>query len=1028
MRSNSYHCDIYKSGLNFRGVIVLIAVCLGAFCGYSQRIQMPNYLPSSGAASLGEFGDVPTSLYTGRVAVSIPLATLDDGRHTIPVSLEYMGGGIKPDQHPGYVGMGWVLSCGGQITRQMRGNFSDEYTKKPTGWSGSAGFEKSGYYYQEYKKFSNWNNPVALRKEILDRVKREIFVDYECDRFSFNIPGYHGNFYLNENGEWMVQCDREVKVEFNWYDPNSFTMMYNRKEDFGPAEGINFYIGRSHNIKGFTLIGDDGTRYVFGGNKNAIEFAVPVDNQDMAQVMATTWYLTEIRYLDGRKAVFEYSRPKQEFQLQLARFYRDWYEQRQSSKYDGAYGYSLCSTQGSLIFPVYPSRVTLGNQSIGFSFDVLDKNPSGEYDYDTFFNIKYNQLDYDYQSCLRENWDLVGQRPNTFLPMLLNWHGMTNRPAYCTFPTTTVHINWRRLGRLYVHDSQSSRTYKFHYSDSPAQRLTLDSLACGYTLREGEAGIYRFEYIHPDKMPPYLSGMLDKWGYYNGVKTTMNNLDSRPVNPTLAQYGSLSKIVYPTGGYSRFEYEGNNYSKEVDDGRGGVRLNAADALGGGIRIARIYNSTSQSKDDEFLYRSFSYTDGERSSGVLLQPIKCHYEINDAVDAEGKRYRVQFRTSSSVLAFDPNLQGAPVGYSRVTENFPDGTSRVHHFTNYDNGYPDIPASVAVHSHTVYDPYTSLDQEGGLEFLTEEFSRTGKLTRSVSTIYENDRKGMNDSICQLYASSYVMAGSGNSVSVEGSAYTIRTHLMHPVRMVERVFDESGRFCETHTDIGYNKYRLPDTITTSYGGSRMFRTLFCRPEQASRSGTAEQRVPYEKMVYKHCFSPVIERVEQVLANGSAVDMFRERFEYKADNIAVPAEYREGKSVANMRTTGKYYYDSMNNIRMEERADGSFASYVWAGNDYSRLVAIVENFDMDKAYYNSVLGDGKIDDSLYSRLRNIMSEFYGALVTLLYYDNDGKVVRIEDAVGANTYYKYDIAGRVISIGDNSNRIVKLFNYNYKE
>ena len=57
----------------------------------AQVYNVSKYLPSTQAASLGEFGDVPMSLYTGRAQVSIPIITLTDGGHSVPVTLDYIG-------------------------------------------------------------------------------------------------------------------------------------------------------------------------------------------------------------------------------------------------------------------------------------------------------------------------------------------------------------------------------------------------------------------------------------------------------------------------------------------------------------------------------------------------------------------------------------------------------------------------------------------------------------------------------------------------------------------------------------------------------------------------------------------------------------------------------------------------------------------------------------------------------------------------------------------------------------------------
>lgn len=60
-------------------------------------------------------------LYTGLPQITVPVYEFKSGVHSIPVTLSYHGGGVRPDRHPGWVGLGWTLTCGGSITRVVQG-------------------------------------------------------------------------------------------------------------------------------------------------------------------------------------------------------------------------------------------------------------------------------------------------------------------------------------------------------------------------------------------------------------------------------------------------------------------------------------------------------------------------------------------------------------------------------------------------------------------------------------------------------------------------------------------------------------------------------------------------------------------------------------------------------------------------------------------------------------------------------------------------------------------------------------------
>lgn len=141
---------------------LFLQLILVSFTAYSQVPNIQDYLPGTQAASLGEYGDIPLSLFSGRVAVSVPLAEVTDGVHKIPVTLDYSGGGIKVDQYPSSTGLGWVLNVGGCITRQVRGSFPDEYSRRNAKY-GLGDFSTTGYFYHGNYFGSSFNEGKDYR-------------------------------------------------------------------------------------------------------------------------------------------------------------------------------------------------------------------------------------------------------------------------------------------------------------------------------------------------------------------------------------------------------------------------------------------------------------------------------------------------------------------------------------------------------------------------------------------------------------------------------------------------------------------------------------------------------------------------------------------------------------------------------------------------------------------------------------------------------------------------------------------------
>ncbi|RXE73173.1 hypothetical protein ED551_09810 [Muribaculaceae bacterium Isolate-013 (NCI)] len=1000
---------------------IFLAYFAIALTSEAQVPRVSKYLPSMDAASLGEYGDIPMSLYTGRAQVSIPLVTLEDGDHSIPITLDYLGGGIKVEQMPGYMGMGWVLNVPGCITRQVRGKYQDECRPRYEGESYEKG-GKYGYYYidKNVKNFSAWNYRPGMLNQIYDRAKNHSdTLDLEPDRFSFSFPGGHGNFYLNENGQWMVQCNKEVKVEFDWDNPDNFTRIFNRKKDYGDCYNMNFKtppvmtaIARSDNIKGFTLIDDDGTRYTYGKDENAIEFSIPVVNQMNSGVVATAWYLTKIEYIDGKCATFRYKRVEYDFQLQLT----DATEYSSIGNKQAYFGVSSGEYGGSLIFPVYPSSFSFGGCTLSFSFDGTSSNK--------------RQLQPDYYHAFDKN---LGIKHFPVLSDALNDDG--NRFSNSQAIDSLVAV--RPLRRILFGGNKGTYNWEFEYSNNSSQRLTLQKMkAAAYNGHPNEEEcVYTFEYISPERLPQYHTRQFDKWGYYNGFTANIYFPDTRPVNPQLAAYGSLSKIVYPTGGYTRFEYEGNCYSKQVSDDRRILKNNSEDSIGGGIRVKSIFNSPTGKSADEFLYRSFEYSDNGRSTGELLQPVRCHVVNNAVTNQYGDLYTMDSRSLYSVIAFDVNIQAAPVGYSKVKEIFPDGCYRWHYFTNYSTGHKDLPATHNLHSHSVYTPYTSLDQERGLEYLTEDYSAAGKLTAKREVTFGNDRPGLNDSICIVSASSISVPGKYNPYSYCGTAYTIRTHMMRPEKIMETMYDDNGRESVTTTDIDYGLFLLPDAMTVSNGGARKFRTVFSRPyhnDFAAGSGLNEVAA---KMISQHRYSPVLQTVKYTIIGGKSYETERSVQKYADKNSVLPLTTEVSIGGKEAAPGVSYIYDSTNNVIVEKYPDGTSVGLVWAPlyptSHYHALIATIEGDDSDggiEALVRKVMKNGVANSAMYQSLRQCQNveAGNGYLVTILNYDGYGMVSSVESATGNITNFGYDCLGRLVRIGDRFDRVAKLFNYNF--
>lgn len=83
----------------------------GAFYNYNST--------SAHVTDMFRYGEFQTSLFTGRLQVSVPIYKVEDSDFNMDIALHYNAEGFKPRKHSGYVGYNWHLEAGGCITRDF---------------------------------------------------------------------------------------------------------------------------------------------------------------------------------------------------------------------------------------------------------------------------------------------------------------------------------------------------------------------------------------------------------------------------------------------------------------------------------------------------------------------------------------------------------------------------------------------------------------------------------------------------------------------------------------------------------------------------------------------------------------------------------------------------------------------------------------------------------------------------------------------------------------------------------------------
>ena len=155
--------------------------------------DIPQLLPKSPEAyAFQKLDECTANEFTGSANINIPLFTIKDHDLEIPISLTYAGNGIKVQEEASWVGLGWNLNIGGQISFVQAGkldNYTDTY-----GWR-----DYYGPYIKNAGSFDNFRSNIDLStNNVGSKVGARLELnDAERDFYSVNVMGHSFLFVIN---------------------------------------------------------------------------------------------------------------------------------------------------------------------------------------------------------------------------------------------------------------------------------------------------------------------------------------------------------------------------------------------------------------------------------------------------------------------------------------------------------------------------------------------------------------------------------------------------------------------------------------------------------------------------------------------------------------------------------------------------------------------------------------------------------------------------------------------------------------
>ncbi|MDX2247946.1 MAG: hypothetical protein SF052_14265 [Bacteroidia bacterium] len=524
----------------------------------------------------------------------------------------------------------------------------------------------------------------------------------------------------------------------------------------------------------FEITDEKGVKYVFGtslSGEDACEVSSPSGHNNIAAPFVSSWFLTDIISPSGTEAI--------------------------TLKYNSAGGHVTQPSTYEAIYqpiannlfcmlppePIFSSVVTVINKAMKISEITW---PDGRM---TFLrdgnrsDLGTANLDYKLTSVVV--YDRSNQEMKRF------------DLAYSYFNNTASDLKKKRLKLLSVTEKAPNGETKPPFS---------------FTYEESVA------------LPSRSSKQQDHWGFFNGIAYN-DNINSliptisigtqvitgadRTPNFNYTKAGTLTQVTYPTGGYSRYEYELNNY----DGGNAG-----------GLRVKKVttHDGNDPAKD---MIRTFVYENPANpgiSSGKLVRPIPPYHEIitfildDPGTTLPGLTIECAFYklSSNSTYALG-TTQGGTVGYTHVSEIY--GVNGSNGKTEYEFAFiPD------------FDIESSMDWHRGQMLHKTDYARTTtgfrKVNEIINTFNFSGSPFLEHNILSLHVKPHkigIQPFTGPAVSYLGLfdfwESSAQSRWVILTQSIERAYNDNGvDFLEKKVEYTYDNYRHGQPTRTTVWNS--------------------------------------------------------------------------------------------------------------------------------------------------------------------------------------------------------------------
>lgn len=1050
-----------------------------------------------------QYGNFDTNPYTGTVSVSIPIYTYEDPDFKFPISLHYGSNGMVPNRIPGIVGHDWNLNIGGVITRTVRGIPDDEpYNGRMEFWttpfmlaspvlitskvlmaigvSDVYGFTSRpgspqnvyGFAYMHLKEpmpvfsgsgediffptyvfskslteplitlYGKYENPAAAIRGYRTGVNatsseawyqeppKAMFYDTQPDLFHFNVCGYSGDFVMG--------LGKEVKV-FNTNVPAGEISVAFEND---ALDGRNSYFaidGKTRipygGWKRIVIKVGDGTKFIFDNleHNNTLRWQNLNVAESAGSRSRNAWHLSSVDAINGRKIVLVY-------------------DDREESYYK--------------------------NQPLG--------------------GVRYG-LDSEGYSWPERS---IGQ----FIPLLKNVVVDNDSTITLTYERYDNNTKTRLKSIIIKHKSKDLKTASLNYINQFNGKNLFRSFLRSVSV-SGE-GNYQMEYMGIDSSlgvnaPEVGTPNLDHWGYYNsknkylallkynrsGEEVIDERYHQSAPDSTSAKFGMLSKMKWPTGGYTKYTYEANRYDKVVvldtiynDKYRIGeavrdITNKLPSRTVGGLRIKKIENYDKSNVLTGF--KEFRYNIGllckEPFHVAMFEMVaapKTQLSVFNPSDNQQTGYLLSgnIKVSGDIMSSDFNQVGQyHIVYPEVTEINADGSyTRYEYLSFLDSELQSFNSEKrAIQSvyGEVLEPDFFAPNEMPMFYDHGLYNRNARVFQKLmwkSSV--NDLGfGKPKMITNYNSSNQVVSQKKFEYNLSASKNTLwypQTRLKGPggggryigmkpsiaespllIKEIETLYYNGEITINKQTEYKYNdSHQLIKRIETSSSSDDVFETNYVYPlnfrvdSYSPNSGGIKTIYTYpsgsvgimaKKMVDKNVVNKPLSNDQMV--NGNQTQKIDYTYVQSGNLINLAQISQTSNDGQLVLQTNVEYYDSKGRPLQVRYPDGKVETIVW-GYGGRFVAARIEN--KTKAQVESLIGSLQIPlvGTLDYQKEKTLRGVSDAYVTTYEYLDGVGISRITQPDGTSAFFVYNTDGKLVGAFDTNGNPVSSANYNIQK